>query len=216
VYNFLEKFFFGSSVAMQSDDQELCNEAKDFFDVPKDHQLYYSKSPWNYFSSFTQLTGTWIDKEIWDNLNLQEKIFIIYHEMAHKSLKHPLKQYTIALVTLILSAYCSNRYTSVLLAKRAAVLFNTAPNIWIKHIITAITSCIITTIISSFYSRQCEQEADEKAIEALCLQERSDIIEYEINYLKEILKDRGNISNLWFPSIKNQIQYFEDALNRHS
>ncbi|HTM05951.1 MAG TPA: hypothetical protein VL201_01810, partial [Patescibacteria group bacterium] len=108
IYNLFEKLIFGSSL-MPLEDQELCNEVKDFLDVGEDHQLYYSRWPWNYFSSFTQMTGTWIDKETWDNLDLEEKIFIVHHEISHKALKHPLKHYVLALGNFIVIAYCFDK-----------------------------------------------------------------------------------------------------------
>ncbi|RTL07125.1 hypothetical protein EKK58_03025 [Candidatus Dependentiae bacterium] len=229
IFNFFERTIFGKNIANNEGYQELCNEIKEYFDISQDHKLYYARWPWTYFSSFTLHTGTWINKSVWDELDINEQIYTMYHEIAHKALAHPLKQYTRILSTLLLFGfifYTMNAWNKKPLDNliRKIIVNKWGPQAIKTPVILQIINCIfvpitilaITFIAASSFAKYCEQEADEKAAIALCEQDRNDIVENQINYLETIEQEQGNISSIFFPSIHSQIQYLKKIVKRYS
>lgn len=228
ICTFFERTFFGNTVANE-EYQELCNETKKYFGINENHKLYYAQWPWTYFSSFTLHSGTWINKDVWETLNFNEQVYTMYHEIAHKALAHPLKQYVRTFVTFIISAYFFHKMSvwnkkprdklmeQIIINKCGPqALQEPFINKLLNTVITAITSLTVTFIATSSFSEYCEQEADEKAAVALCEQHRKDIIEEQITYLKEIEQEKGNIKNLGFPSLTTQIKYLKKIIERYS
>lgn len=226
--NFFEQTIFGNTVA-DEEDQELFDETKHYYQAPENHQLYYTQWPWTHFSSFTLHSGTWINRSVWERLDFNEKIYTMYHEIAHKILGHPLKQYARTLGTFIISAYFFHKMSIWNNKPRDKLIEQIIINKWgpqalkepfvsklLDTVITAITSLAITLIASSSFSEYCEQEADEKAAIALCEQDRKDIVENQIDYLEAIEQEKGNIKSFGFPSISSQIKYLKKILKNYS
>lgn len=213
IINFIEKIVFGT---LEADDQkqDLCNEIKNSLNITSEHEVYYAQWPWHYFSSFTLHSGTWIDRAVWETLDINEQIFTMYHELSHKALNHITKQLLTSVATLVSTVYFMNNYGSQYLTEKIATLCKLHNKSYlIRYGITMLTSISIFVAVTSFYAHKCEQEADEKAAEILCEQGRTDIVGERIAQLENISEEYGNIKSIWFPSIDNQIHYLKEILH---
>jgi hypothetical protein len=81
-----------------------------------------------------------------------------------------------------------------------------------KSLVTATISLLSSCLVTIWYARKCEKEADAQTIYALCMQERQDIVEDEIALLEDELAQTGDTNSLWFGSLSDRINYFKKIL----
>jgi len=130
-------------------------KARNHFDISKDDRLpvkFINNYPWlQKFSSFTWF-GSWFNKEEWNKLNDNEKLFTVYHEVAHEKLNHPIKQIGVMLGTIATSG----------------LLGYVCPHKFLNFGLKTILGSLVVVAAQSWYAQTCEQEADIHAAQKLC------------------------------------------------
>jgi len=199
------KLFGNENVSDQT--KQLINQARDSFGISQTDRLpvkyITSKNSWlQHFLSFTWF-GTWINKNYWENLSEQEKVFTAYHETAHHYLNHPLKQIGVTLSTLIASIALGRIFIPSVKNKLLACSLQT------------FLSAGLLNLIVPWYAKLCEKNADIKAAQKLCTLGKNDIVEHQIAQLSSELDQEVNNSSLLFPSIKDQVSYLQEIIQPH-
>ncbi len=200
--------------------QDKINNARKAFHLKTTPQspINYIENKWlQGLSAFTWF-GTWINKDAWNIMTEEEKVFCAYHEIAHEAKKHPLKQISIATSTLLASIYAATKYAPRL----SRQLINSSNNITHYSLSLFLGMGAITAIAGIFIpyiARECEKEADIAAAQKLCGEKKKRIVQHHIDLLKKEKGDKSNMCdmwNIWFKSTTEQINYLQPLLEKYT
>jgi len=207
---------FGTDIA-SVEIQEQIKNARNSFSLQTTDQppTKYITNNWlQKFSSFTWF-GTWINKKAWNEMTKKEKIFLAHHEIAHEAEKHPLKQVSIATITLLASIYAAKKYSPRL----STYLINSSHPLFQKYLsllfgMGGVLICV--GILIPHMVKKDEKDADILAAQTLWNQGKEELVQHHINELKKIAgQQTKSSSSIWFKSVSEQINYLQFILKKY-
>jgi Zn-dependent protease with chaperone function len=182
--------------------QDICNVKN--MDIPVQ---YINNCPLlNSFCSFSW-TGIWINKAWWCQASENARKYVAAHEVAHHTLKHPLKLFLSSILTILGSAYLGGKIGSLVKNKIGG-----GP--WIKEIIRALLTGCAARLLIPLYVRITEISADQHAAQSLVHAHQEDVVQEHIRMLQEHLGDGEEELSPWFNTYQDQIENLAYIIDR--
>lgn len=159
--------------------------------------------------SFTAL-GLWFDEKSFDDsmtgcCTPTEKTFGIYHEAAHYKCKHHPK--LVAACVLCFATCCAG-----ICALRSSYIPTSSQKL---QMIDGLGAFVVTLLSLPFMVKKQEKIADQYAARTLYEHQKQHIAENYLDSLSDKLRQQsgntGWLSNIWWPSLKQQVAYLSDV-----